>query len=314
MRAALLTCLLSASSFAVPPLAEAVTTGASGFGILRGDPLGGWFEEGTGSSRLVVEPGRGAEAEAKLSLPSGTVRVELHVKEPAWDLPVHGATGWGVPGAVPAHAAVALWGTGRLWRDGLEVGPVPVQVLALSAGTHADDATHALLPAAREGDLELEWVIQPGTGGPLRLFFDDVRLSLRGTELPSSPVDEVAGTAPPNVGLSTLTSPVASPAPSRGAGIPVAAGTLRVRNATPPTPLPRTPSPANAVPATPFPRGASVTAGRLFVPLPTTPAPTNASAPPAAAPAPSTTVTPGAQPPSLVPVTPMMPATPVQGR
>jgi hypothetical protein len=314
MRAALVACLLSGSAFAVPLLAEAVTTRPTGFGILRGDPLGGWFEEGGGTSRLVVEAGRGATAEAQLSLPSGSVRVEVRAEAPAWDLPVHGNTGWGVPGAVPAHAAVALAGTGRLWRDGMEAVPVQVQVLALSAGTHADDSTHALLPAAREGDLELEWLVQGPTGGPLRLFFDDVRMSVRGTDLPSTPTAEQPGTAPPNVGVSALTSPVASPAPSRGAGIPEAQGTLRARNATPATPLARTPSPANAAPATPLPRGPSVTAGRPFVPLPTTPSPTNAGAPPVAPPPPSNTVIPGAQLPAIVPVTPVAPSAPVPAR
>jgi len=313
MRAALLCCCLAAvPAFAAPPLAEAVTTGSTGFGILRGDPLGGWFEEGTGASRLVVEEGRGATAEARLSLPSGAVRVELRVLEPAWALPVHGTTGWGVPGAVPAHAAVALAGQGRLWRDGGDATAVAVQVLALSAGTHVDDSTHALLPAARDGDLELEWIIQGTTGGPLRLFFDDVRISLGGTELPSSPASTGGGTSAPNVGLSALTAPVTSPAPPRGGtGIPVAEGTVRVRNATPATPLARTPRPANASPAAPLPPGVSVTAGRVFVPLPTTPSPTNAAAPPAATPAPSTTVTPGAQPPAVLPVQPVLPSRPV---
>lgn len=90
-----------------------------------------------------------------------------------------------------------------------------VQVFALSAGTHADDATHALLPEAREGDLELEWAVQGTTGGPLRLFFDDVRVSARGTGLPSAPVSRRGATPPPNVGLFTLLAPVASPRPPR---------------------------------------------------------------------------------------------------
>jgi hypothetical protein len=313
MRAALLCgCLAAAPALSAPPLAEAVTTGPTGFGILRGDPLGGWFEEGPGASRLEVAQDRGGFAEAQLSLPSGTVRVELQVHAPAWDLPVHGATGWGVPGAVSAHAAVALAGVGQLWREGGAPQAVRVQVLALSAGTHADDGTHGLLPAAREGDLELEWIIHGDTGGPLRLFFDDVRVSLRGVELPSTPSPGVAGVPAPNVGLSALTAPVASPAPPRGAGIPVAEGTVRVRNATPATPLPRTPRPANASAATPLPPGVSVTAGRVFVPLPATPSPTNAAAPPAAVPPPSSTVTPGAQLPAAVPVQPILPAIPLR--
>ncbi|MEN9800048.1 MAG: hypothetical protein RL653_3745 [Pseudomonadota bacterium] len=291
------------------PLAEMSSRDGTGFAIVRGDPLGGWFEEGLGRSSARVDA-QGGSAELDLALPGGTWRLSLERAGAAWDLQAHGpGSPWGLDGAVPARAYFALHGPARLWRDGQEMGTFATQIFALRAGTHVDDATHALQPAARDGDLELEWLVLLPSGPVLRFFFDDVRLEGEGAaQVGQAPVPE--GTAPPNVGLTALTAPVQSPAPPRAGIFPVEASAIRVRNAAPAAPLPDTPAPANAGPATPLPRTVEVGSGRLFLPLPSTPSPFNAGGTPPPAQAPSGASVPGQTVPSL-PVIPTAPAVPL---
>jgi hypothetical protein len=303
-------CVLAPWAWGAGPLAEMASRDATGFAIVRGDPLGGWFEEGLGRSAARADAERGGSAELDLALPGGTWRLSVERAAVAWDLQVHGpGTPWGLDGAVPARALFALHGTARLWRDGQEFGAFVTQIYALRAGTHVDDATHALQPAARDGDLELEWLVLLPSGTVLRFFFDDVRLEGSGAaQVGQSPALE--GTAPPNVGLTALTAPVQSPAPPRAGIFPVERSAIRVRNALPATPLPGVPAPANAAPASPLPRTVEVGSGRLFLPLPTTPSPFNAGGTPPPVQAPSGSSVPGQTVPSL-PVTPTAPAVPV---
>ena len=107
------------------------------------------------------------------------------------DVDVNGSTGLGYPSTTRAHAAIALWGSGTVRKNGAVLTThAMISAMALSQGTHADDDTHRLLPQARAQDEEIEVLVTqlPRAEEPtgfLQFGFDDVEITLDGVELPS---------------------------------------------------------------------------------------------------------------------------------
>jgi hypothetical protein len=241
--------LLSASPGGVfsfdGPEVTARTVGNVGFYTQGSIPFTDLFERGTGSVELVAREriadaratyGDSARLEATFNLGGESYRVELITAgfPPAQAVPgmsgavppppaqpisggvmvgqeLHGNTGLGSPNMTRVQAAAAVWGVGRVWRNGaLLTDTALIHAAALSRGAHADDETFRLLPVAREGDTELHILVwnlprEVEPRGFIEFGFDDVAITINGTEVPSVadvPTAGVfAGVAPPSTAV-----------------------------------------------------------------------------------------------------------------
>lgn len=175
---------------------------------------------------------------------------------------INGPTGIGNVLRPAAHAAVVVWGIGRIERDGRVLSDaVRIEAGALTWGYHADDATHRVLTAAREGDTEM-YVRVTGiprnreARGFLEISFDDVAISVNDRpvqsvrDIPSNVLspEAMAGSGVVGAGGAPGTdqgglAPAAPRAPGQG-GPPGAAA------------VPSFPAQATVVPGAPLPRGA----------------------------------------------------------
>jgi hypothetical protein len=224
------------------PEVTARTVGDVGFFTQGSIPFTDLFERGRGSVELVAREriadgratyGDSARLEATFHLGGESYRVELMTAgfPPAQAVPgasgplppppaqpiaggvmvgqeLHGNTGLGSPNMTRVHAAAAVWGVGRVWRNGaLLTDTALIHAAALSSGAHADDETFRLLPVAREGDTEVHILVwnlprEAEPRGFIEFGFDDVAISINGTALPSVaqvPTAGVfAGVAPPS--------------------------------------------------------------------------------------------------------------------
>ncbi len=224
------------------PEVTARTVGNVGFYTQGSIPFTDLFERGTGSVELVAREriadaratyGDSARLEVTFNLGGDSYRVELITAgfPPAQAVPgmsgplppppaqpisggvmvgteLHGNTGLGSPTMTRVQAAAAVWGVGRVWRNGaLLTDTALIHAAALSRGAHADDETFRLLPVAREGDTELHVLVwnlprEAEPRGFIEFGFDDVAITLNGTEVPSVadvPTAGVfAGVAPPS--------------------------------------------------------------------------------------------------------------------
>ncbi|MGQ0506658.1 MAG: hypothetical protein ACT4TC_15205 [Myxococcaceae bacterium] len=96
---------------------------------------------------------------------------------------LNGATGFGFAVATPVHAMAAVWGVGRVIKDGQTLTDrALIHAAALDRGSHSDDSTHRMLPQARAGDGEIYILAEnlPVAAEPtgfVQVEFDDVRIS-----------------------------------------------------------------------------------------------------------------------------------------
>jgi hypothetical protein len=123
-----------------------------------------------------------------------------------FDREIYGYSGIGSPRTTQGHAAFALWGVGRVLKNGRLCSETAlVHAAALSRGAHADDGTHRLLPEARDGDAEIHVLVEhlPAgcvPAGFIEFWFDDVQVEVDGTGIPSLPfVDTVPARNPDEV-------------------------------------------------------------------------------------------------------------------
>jgi hypothetical protein len=206
--------------------ASARTTSSVGFFAQGTTPYPNQFERGYGSASLSAEdrvPAMGAlygdkgRFEAEFRLGEVRYRVELNelgfppaqasgatsvspvALRPGFpvgggvilDRPFNGGSGLGWSGTTQAHAAVAVWGVGSVWRNGqLLTDSAVIQAAALSHGTQGDDETHVTLSMARAKDAELHVLVWnlPRSAEPrgfLQLSFDDVAIDVAGQSVPS---------------------------------------------------------------------------------------------------------------------------------
>lgn len=123
------------------------------------------------------------------------------------DRDIDGNTGIGSYRAPRVRAAIAIWGIGRVSKDGrLLTSSALIQVTALSRGAHADDQTHRLLPEARSEDAEIHVLaenlprdVEPA--GFLQFGFDDVSIEVDGLPVPARAyVDSVPSRGPEEAG------------------------------------------------------------------------------------------------------------------
>lgn len=241
-----LTGLLAASpvgfSFDGPEV-TARTTGNVGFFTQGAVPYTDLFERGTGWAELsvrdrIADPratyGDVGSLVATFDLAGDTYRVELDQAgfPPAQALagmpvmgPLPGAPAQPIAGGVVldqdmhggavlgsfntsrVHAAAAVWGVGRVWRNGaLLTDAALIHAAALERGAHADDETFRTLPVARPGDTELTVLVwnlprEAEPRGFIQFDFDNVAITVNGTEVPAvaavPTAGSVAGVAPP---------------------------------------------------------------------------------------------------------------------
>ncbi|TSC31893.1 hypothetical protein [Corallococcus sp. Z5C101001] len=132
--------------------------------------------------------------------------------------PIYGETGIGWRATTRAHAAMAVWGIGSVWRNGaLLTDSALVHAAALDAGTFADDDTARLLREARPGDTELMVVVwnlppQAEPRGYLQFLYDNVSIEVDGVTLPSVAVIPTTGELPLSLVGLTPVAPTAFPA------------------------------------------------------------------------------------------------------
>ncbi|RKG53742.1 hypothetical protein D7X30_30255 [Corallococcus sp. AB011P] len=209
--------------------------------------------------------------------------------------PIYGETGIGWRATTRAHAAVAVWGIGSVWRNGmLLTDSALVHAAALDAGTYSDDDTKRLLREARPGDTELVVVVwnlppQAEPRGFIQFLFDNVSIDVEGTRVPSLAVVPTTGELPSALGTLTPVLPTAFPAAvapmpaphfAQGTGGSGTAGTPSVATTTGPTPTVVTPgsgtvgTTVNPPSAPGLPSAAPSTFSGSFVPsAPTNPPP-----------------------------------------
>jgi hypothetical protein len=229
------------------PQVTARTVGSVGFFTQGPVPFANLFERGRGSAELFVQDriavpqatyGDVARLEATFQIGGESYRVELvqggfppaqamtatpvtgPVPPPPAQLisggvvlgqDLHGSSGLGSPAMTRVQAATAVWGVGRVWRNGALLSDTAViHVAALSQGAHADDDTFQLLPAARPGDTELHvlvWnlprALEPR--GFIQFGFDDVNIDFNGTPVPAVAFVPTAGVF---VGVAPPSTPV----------------------------------------------------------------------------------------------------------
>ncbi|OJH39628.1 hypothetical protein [Cystobacter ferrugineus] len=255
------------------PVVTARTVGNVGYFTQGPTPFSDLFERGAGSVQFsarerIADPratyGDAGRLEATFTIGATTYRVELDqpgfppaqagVSRSTGPLPpppaqpiaggvvvnqeLHGGAVLGSPLMSRVHAAAALWGVGRLWRNGqLITDTAIIHAAALSRGAHADDDTFRVLPVAREGDTELSVLVwnlplQLEPRGFVQFDFDDVAIAVNGLEVPALAAVPTAGAfvgvAPPSTpvpggvflgGVATTdTSSPTSPPPQQGTG------------------------------------------------------------------------------------------------
>jgi hypothetical protein len=226
------------------PEVTARTVGNVGYFTQGPTPFTDLFERGAGSAQLsvrdrIADPratyGDAGRLEATFTLGATTYRVELdqpgfppaQASQGTGPLPLppaqpiaggvvvnqdlHGGAALGSPAMTRVHAAAALWGVGRLWRNGqLITDTAIIHAAALSRGAHADDDTFRTLPVAREGDTELSvlvWNLPPQLEprGFIQFDFDDVAIEVNGLEVPALAAVPTAGAF---VGVAPPSTPV----------------------------------------------------------------------------------------------------------
>ncbi|RKH53277.1 hypothetical protein D7Y23_04185 [Corallococcus sp. AB050B] len=132
--------------------------------------------------------------------------------------PIYGETGLGWRATTRAHAAMAVWGIGSVWRNGtLLTDSALVHAAALDAGTFSDDDTTRLLRDARPGDAEVVvvvWNLPPRAEprGFIQFLFDNVAIDVDGTRVPSLAVVPNTGELPASLAALTPVAPTAFPA------------------------------------------------------------------------------------------------------
>lgn len=231
------------------PEVTARTTSSTGFFIQGPAPFALQTERGTGSVELTVVDritvpdatfGDAARLDARFRIGGVEYGVELSAAgfppAPAsgaseavprrlqWpvgggvmlDVDLHGSSGLGFSYAPRVHAGAAVWGVGRVTRNGqLLTDSAIIHVAALTAGARSDDEVHTLLTLARPGDHELyvlAWNL-PASAEPrgfIEFSFDDVAIERDGMRLPA------VATVPSPVGSDGRV--VASDVPVTGAG------------------------------------------------------------------------------------------------
>ncbi|AKJ05508.1 hypothetical protein ATI61_102567 [Archangium gephyra] len=273
-----LTGLLAASpggfSFDGPEV-SARTTGNVGFFTQGTVPFTDLFERGTGSAELsvrerIADPratyGDSGRLVATFDIGGDTYRVELDQAgfppaqmmagrslmgplpgAPAQpiaggvvlDQDMHGGAVLGFSNTSRVHAAAAVWGIGRVWRNGqLLTDTAVIHAAALERGTHADDETFRTLPVARPGDTELTvlaWNLprEAEPRGFIQFDFDNVAITVNGRDVPVvaavPTAGNLAGVAPPSSpvpgGASLGAVPNSTLSQQQGVGGSGAAGT-----------------------------------------------------------------------------------------
>ncbi|MBN8231614.1 hypothetical protein JYK02_29280 [Corallococcus macrosporus] len=132
--------------------------------------------------------------------------------------PLYGETGIGWRATTRAHAAMAVWGIGSVWRNGtLVTDSALIHAAALDAGTFSDDDTKRLLRDARPGDAELlvvAWNLptQVEPRGFIQFLFDNVAIDVEGARVPSVAVVPTTGELPASLASLTPVAPTAFPA------------------------------------------------------------------------------------------------------
>ena len=225
------------------PEVTARTVGSVGFFTQGATPFTDLFERGQGSAQLVAQDrigdpratyGDAGRLEARFQIAGTEYRVELErvgfppaqalsaapVTGPLPPPPaqpisggvvvnqdMHGATGLGVSHMPRVHAAAAMWGVGRVWRNGeLLTDTALIHAAALSRGVHADDESFRLLASARPGDTELYVLVwnlprEAEPRGFIQFGFDDVLIDVAGFQVPAvavvPPAGSFVGTEPP---------------------------------------------------------------------------------------------------------------------
>ncbi|HEX5746801.1 MAG TPA: hypothetical protein VFZ09_11185 [Archangium sp.] len=226
------------------PEVSARTTGNVGFFTQGTTPFTDLFERGTGRAELsvrdrIADPratyGDSGSLVATFDIAGDTYRVELDqvgfppaqalaskpVMGPLPGAPaqpiaggvvlgqdMHGGAALGFAHTSRVHAAAALWGIGRVWRNGqLLTDAALIHAAALDQGAHADDETFRTLPVARPGDTELTvlaWNLprEAEPRGFIQFDFDNVAITVNGRDVPAvaaiPTAGNVAGVAPPN--------------------------------------------------------------------------------------------------------------------
>lgn len=237
------------------PRVTARTTGSTGYFTQGALPFTDLFERGMGSADFSVQErvadpratyGDTGRFEATFTLGASTYRVELdqvgfppdttrHDSGPVppppaqpisggvvVDQDLHGGAPLGAPNMTREHAAAALWGVGRLWRNGQLISDTAlIHAAALDRGAHADDDTFRVLPVARPGDAELDVLVWnlPTAAEPrgfIQFDFDDVAIEWNGVPVPVAAVVPNAGSF---YGLSPASSPVVGGAALGGVAI-----------------------------------------------------------------------------------------------
>ncbi|XXF75854.1 hypothetical protein P2318_22700 [Myxococcaceae bacterium GXIMD 01537] len=255
------------------PEVTARTTSPTGFFIQGATPAESQTERGSGSAVLTVrdritEPlatyGDAARLDARFRIAGTDYTVELTsagfppvqalegVSGPIprrlpWpvgggvrlDVDLNGGSGIGFPAATRVHAAAAVWGVGRVTRNGQVLTDTAlIHAAALSAGARSDDDTHGMLPIARPGDLELSvlaWNL-PRSQEPrgfIEFGFDDVSIERDGAFFPAVAVypntagpEGVAVASSGPFGISGALGLAVAPAPKTVLGEAVTAGVV----------------------------------------------------------------------------------------
>ncbi|MBE4752559.1 hypothetical protein G4177_30795 [Corallococcus sp. ZKHCc1 1396] len=251
--------------------ASARTEQPGGYFIQGSLPFSDLAERGTGQASLSVQDrvgmanatfGDKAQLSASLRLGGTDYRVELTqtgfppaqamAQAPAGPLPqapphvieggvlmgtpLYGDSGIGWRATTRAHAAMAVWGIGSVWRNGtLLTDSALVHAAALDAGTFADDDAKGILRQARPGDAELVVVVwnlpaEQEPRGFLQFVFDEVSIEVEGVAVSSVAVVPSEGALPADLATLTPVAPTAFPtavapvAPPRFAPAPQGTG------------------------------------------------------------------------------------------
>lgn len=246
------------------PEATARTVGNVGYFTQGAVPFTDLFERGTGSAELsvterIADPratyGDAGRLVASFDIAGDSYRVELDRPGfPPGPIPplaqpiaggvvlnedIHGGAPLGFSSMSRERAAVALWGVGRVWRNGeLLTDSAIIHAAALAWGAHADDDTFRVLAVARPGDTELDVLVwnlprELEPRGFIQFDFEDVAITVAGADVPAVAVVPTAGVyvgvAPPSSpvpgGASLGTVPNTTPAQQQGVGGAGLAGT-----------------------------------------------------------------------------------------
>jgi hypothetical protein len=217
------------------PEVTARTVGSVGFFTQGTSPFTDLFERGRGSARLVAREriadpratyGDAGSLEAFFEIGGTSYRVELErvgfppaqalggqpvtgssPPPPAQPIAggvvvnqdLHGTSGLGVSHMPRTRAAAAVWGVGRVWRNGeVLTDTALIHAAALSRGVHADDETFRVLASARPGDTELYVMVwnlprEAEPRGFIQFGFDDVVIDMDEFQVPAVAVVPPAG-------------------------------------------------------------------------------------------------------------------------